>query len=115
MSTCHKRLANGQPCPGVRRLAADVDAFVWREATNIIRDPSYLCSLFVQTDTTWAPATQIARYTQLIATKQEERDGITDEVARLAGNTKLDGLRASLHLRYAQVTEEKEGYQAKLS
>ncbi len=81
-------------CPGVKIPTAKVDALLWREACQLIRNKAYLRSLLDRTDEVWSPDTQIAHYDSLLADCDAEDRRIAANLRALGTEPALDKLRA---------------------
>lgn len=105
----------GARCQGVWILAREVDAFVWREAVHVIRDPDYLRSRLEHTDEVWAPETQIHHYQQLIAECDAEAQGIVAEALHWQGNPAFTILRQRAQEEALRIATARQGYVEKLT
>ena len=105
----------GEPCKGVTIVCSLLDPVVWAEAVRLIRDPDYFQQLLKRGDEVWAPETQVAHYTELLAKLDQEDADIARELVRLAGNPKMGHIRANIEQQAERNAELRDGYQERLA
>jgi hypothetical protein len=112
----HRRpTKSGETCKGTAITCARLDPVVWKEAVRLIRDPDYFQQLLKRGDEVWAPETQVAHYTELLAKLDQEDADIARELVRLAGNPKMGHIRANIEQQAERNAELRDGYQERLA
>jgi DNA invertase Pin-like site-specific DNA recombinase len=95
-------------------LVKEVDAFVWSEATRIIRDPEYLRSRLNQGKAeVWSPEARIAHYDELIAECDAQESALHGELAEMRGRSGLEGLRNRVYSDVERNSAKREEYAKK--